>query len=320
MANIVNIAKDIAKDLPGAENGEIPKNVDMGQLIGQITQSVSKVMTPELVQELAGGFTNNNVSKKNKKQVIEELQSDSEDDDDTNLINPRTKDLHFTLNVTLEDLYLGKTKKLAVRRKKIVNGELVEEKKKLSINILPGMLDEQVIVFNKEADEKEGHIPGDIIITLSCAEHSIFEREGNNLIIEKEISLYESYKLDGIINTLDNRQLRINTDNIDIFGEELESLRKIKNEGMPILNSENKGDLIIKFKCKMPKSFDDEQLKLLETLFPKLNILPDESENFNKVNLEVVTESDFELESDSESESESESDSESDSESESNSD
>ena len=56
-----------------------------------------------------------------------------------------------------------------------------------------GMFDEQVITFNKQADEKEGYETGDIIITLCCAEHDEFEREGNNLIIEKEISMYESY-------------------------------------------------------------------------------------------------------------------------------
>ena len=57
------------------------------------------------------------------------------------------------------------------------------------------MFDEQVITFNKQADEKEGYETGDIVITLCCAEHDEFEREGNNLLIEKEISLSEAYDL-----------------------------------------------------------------------------------------------------------------------------
>ena len=43
------------------------------------------------------------------------------------------------------------------------------------------MYDEQVITFNKQADEKEGYETGDIIITLSCSEHNKFTRDGNNL-------------------------------------------------------------------------------------------------------------------------------------------
>ena len=58
------------------------------------------------------------------------------------------------------------------------------------------MHDEQVITFNKQADEKEGYETGDIIITLCCVEHDEFERENNNLIVEKEISLFEAYKCD----------------------------------------------------------------------------------------------------------------------------
>ena len=154
----------------------------MGKVISQVTDSVSKMITPEMIEKMSGGNINMDIenpveeakkikskiqfdelpkkSKGKNKSKIEELEDD-EYDNTCSELEPRTKDLHFTLNVTLEDLYLGKVKKLAVRRKKIlVDGKkksLTEEKKKISINIEPGMFDEQVITFNGQADEKEGY-------------------------------------------------------------------------------------------------------------------------------------------------------------------
>ena len=173
------------------------------------------------------------------------------------------------------------------------------------------MFDEQVITFNKQADEKEGYETGDIVITLCCAEHEEYEREGDNILIEKEISLYEAYNCEMTITHLDGREINVSSNPINIFGEELECYRKLKGFGMPILGSDNQfGDLIIKFKPVVPDNLTEQQLKSLEELFPKINHkkeLPKEKE----FQLEIATESDFEY-SDSEDEDDSEySDSES---------
>ena len=246
--------------------------------------------------------------KKNKNvSVIEELD---ESDCEYPAIAPRTKDLHFTLNVTLEELYTGKTKKLAVRRKRITTDgkkkNVVEEKKKLSVNIEPGMYDEQVITFNKQADEKEGYETGDIIITLCCAEHEYFEREGNNLIIEKEISLYEAFNCNMTLKHLDETEFNVSASNINIFGDEIDCYRKLDGFGMPIYGSDNKehGDLIIKFKPVLPTNLTSDKLKILEELFPKLNTV-NMSEKLENHELVLATESDFEY-SDSEDDEESE--------------
>ena len=342
MDEIVKMAQQVASNIASNQTEPLdPQNMDMGKVISQVTQSVSKMITPEMIEKMTGGVTDNsssmmpvdssgnpikskinfdddsNKKRKSKKEkpseqsTIEEL---NESDNECEPLAPRTKDLHFTLNVTLEELYLGKTKKLAVRRKRLItdgkNKTVTEEKKKISVNIEPGMFDEQVITFNKQADEKEGYETGDIIITLCCAEHDEFEREGNNLIIEKEISMYESYDCQMTITLLDGKEVNIVSQGpINIFGEEIECYRKLKGFGMPIYGSDNEhGDLIIKFKPVIPDTLTSDQLNTLRDLFPKINEKKKLENETTEYKLEMATESDFEY-SDSEDESDSEYDS-----------
>jgi DnaJ-class molecular chaperone len=355
MEEIVKMAQQVASNIAQNQTEPIdPQNMDMGKVISQVTESVSKMITPEMVEKLSGGQgipgipgvpgspmknykngkrikskidlgneSNESNERKSEAQTsvhkntcaIEELD---DEDSECKPLAPRTKDLHFTLNVTLEELYAGKTKKLAVRRKRLITDgkkkTITEEKKKIAVNIEPGMFDEQVITFNKQADEKEGYETGDIVITLCCAEHDEYEREGDNLLIEKEISLYEAYNCEMTITHLNGKEINISSNPINIFGDELECYRKLKGFGMPILGTDNEyGDLIIKFKPIVPNNLTEEQLKTLEELFPKINDkkeLPSEQE----FELEIATESDFEY-SDTDDDSEySESDEEEESE------
>jgi len=336
MEEIVKMAQQVASNIAKNQTEPLdPQNMDMGKVISQVTDSVSKMITPEMIEKMSGSSINSvsgddmNMGKGSKKikskiqfdQPIEEentkkvkknassssIEELDESDTECQPLAPRTKDLHFTLNVTLEELYSGKVKKLAVRRKRLITDgkkkTLTEEKKKISVNIEPGMFDEQVITFNKQADEKEGYETGDIVITLCCAEHDEYEREGNNLLVEKEISLSEAYDCQMTITHLDGREINISSTPINIFGEEIESYRKLKGFGMPVYGSDNEfGDLIIKFKPVVPDNLTSEQLQTLKELFPKVNNkkeLPKEQE----YELEIATESDFEY-SDDEDDSE----------------
>ena len=335
MEEIIKMAQQVASNIAKNQTEPLdPQNMDMGKVISQVTDSVSKMITPEMIEKMSGSSINsvsgdNITMDKGSKKIKSKIQFDQpieeedtkkikknalsssieeldESDTECQPLAPRTKDLHFTLNVTLEELYSGKVKKLAVRRKRLITDgkkkTLTEEKKKISVNIEPGMFDEQVITFNKQADEKEGYETGDIVITLCCAEHDEYEREGNNLLVEKEISLSEAYDCQMTITHLDGREINISSTPINIFGEEIESYRKLKGFGMPVYGLENEfGDLIIKFKPVVPDNLTSEQLQTLNELFPKVNNkkeLPKEQE----YELEIATESDFEYSDEDDSE------------------
>ena len=264
----------------------------------------------------------------NKKNGCITLDEDS-DDDESNYIFPKTRDICFDLNVDLEDFYTGKRKKLNVKRKRMIEVDgkqtVIEEKKKLVIPIEKGMKDEQQIRFQGEADQIPGYKPGDIIITLVENENPHFQRDGDNLIMIKNINLYQSYDYTFDIKHLDNTIYRV-TNNPDEGLHINDSIRKLPGLGMPSYKSQgNYGDLFIRFNLVIPKTLTPDNLELLKQIFKddplfienKLNDTFDKNivlENVNDADLEDLEDlySDSDEETDSEEESEEESESESD--------
>ena len=240
--------------------------------------------------------------KKDKKKRVVEIESDDSDDDDP--LAPRTKDMTFTLSVSLEELYNGAKKKLALRRQKIESdGSYEEEKKKLAIKIEKGMIDEQTIRFNKMADEKQGYETGDVVVTLDVEEHAEFIRDGNNLLLEKEISISEAYNPIVYIKHLNGKTLKVTGEPFDIFGEEDDMLKKISGMGMPILGElGNYGDLFIRFKCVNKTKITPDIVEVLSRIFPPILEQPEvEDSDLIEKQFEMVTETDLEFLDDSDS-------------------
>jgi DnaJ-class molecular chaperone len=261
-----------------------------------------------------------------KENIFEDLDTDEEADE----LYPCVDSLHYNLPVTLEELYTGKIKKLAVTRDRLdKTGRKVEnEKRKIEIPVMPGMKDGQEIRFNKQGNEKPGYASGDIVITLATNAHSNFERIGDILTCVKNISLYESYAagrgdINVVIKHLDGSYMILKTDGNPLHTKD--GARKIRNGGMPIYNKKSNkteyGDLYIRFNVILPENFEgDEQLVLIEKLFPVLPINKDSivyknpkkhsdfdigSNKVREVFLEEVTPEDMEqLEFDEEEESE----------------
>jgi len=278
--DIFKMANQIANNMT-AEDKESIENMDMEKMISHVTKNLFKMMNNQ--QEETGN--------------VEEDESEA---DSENI--PKTRDICFDLNVDLEDFYTGKKKKLNVKRKVILDGKVIEEKKKLVIPIEKGMKDEQQIKFEEEADQIPGYKQGDIVINLIENEHPFFQRDGDNLIIIKNVNLYEIYDLTFDIKHLDGRILRINKDPSDALHLN-ESLRKIPGEGMPKYKIPGEfGDLFIRFNIVIPKSLDPEKLVSLKTIFDD-TLDPDyvEYENVDKTCiLENASETDIEdLESES---------------------
>jgi len=282
--DIFKMANQIANNM-SAEDKESIENMDMEKMISHVTKNLFKMMNQQ--PEETG--------------TVEETDDGSDSETD-NAIFPKTRDICFDLNVDLEDFYTGKKKKLNVKRKVISNGKVIEEKKKLVIPIEKGMKDEQQIKFEEEADQIPGYKQGDIVINLIENEHPVFQRDGDNLIIIKNINLYEIYDLTFDIKHLDGRIIRINKDPNDALHLN-ESLRKIPGEGMPKYKIPGEyGDLFIRFNIVIPKSLEPSKLQSLKEVFND-TLDPDyvEYENVDKTCiLENVSDTDIEdLESDS---------------------
>tara|TARA_X000001036_G_scaffold150423_1_gene142893 strand:- start:53206 stop:54273 length:1068 start_codon:yes stop_codon:yes gene_type:complete len=329
-SQIMKLAQKVASQIEPPEelrSGKKPlTEEEMTSAISKITKSVSEVVKPDmLMANSSKKMGKQKVSplvpvkkeeskisldvsdpqpggRKEKKKRVVEIESDDSDDNDP--IAPRTKDMAFTLSVSLEELYSGTKKKLALRRNKIdTDGSYEEEKKKLSIKIEPGMIDEQTIRFNHMADEKQGYETGDVVVTLDVEEHAEFVRDGNNLLLEKEISLAEAYNPVLYFKHLNGETFKITGEPFDIFGDEDDMLKKISGCGMPVLGEPGSyGDLFIRFKCVNKTKITGEIVEVLTRIFPPLLEKPDiPDEELNEKQFETVTETDLEFLEDSDS-------------------
>jgi len=151
---------------------------------------------------------------------------------------------------------------------KICNGDGYKIKEtKVNIPLKNGLSHGQrVQIPNHGHNLKDGKT--DLIIVIDEKPHDIFKRKGNNLFITLEIKLYQAiFGFEKIINHLDNRKLHISHSG----KTEFETIRKIENEGMHILNgSGGKGDLYIKFIIKLPTINDIDTGSKLQFLLKSL--------------------------------------------------
>lgn len=313
MSEIMKIAQQVASQIdppPELKSGKPLNEKAMNNMIGQITKSVSNIVNVSDPVEkepkkekipngskISMGETSSE-NKKSKKKYVE-IETASSDNEDPSCL--RTPDMSFTVSVTLEELYVGTKKKLAIRRQVIdKDGSYIEEKKKLGVKIEPGMIEEQVIRFNRMADEKQGYETGDVVVNLDVEEHSIFIRDGNNLLVEKEISFAELYKPVIYIKHLDKRWLKVSGEPLNFFADDDDMLKKIPGEGMPIKGDANKkGDMFIRFKCVDNSKLSKEEIynKLLD-IYKTVNVSPTEEtgqEEFIEKTFEMVTDSDLDF-------------------------
>jgi DnaJ family protein A protein 2 len=233
----------------------------------------------------------------------------------------KSKPVIHKLELTLKELYLGKTIKLAITRDAIkgdcipcnlCNGqgtinktrqvgmgmfqqfqipcnnckcsgflyENVKEKEVIEINIDKGARDGSKIEFKCMGNDIPNGVRGDIIFVIKEKKDKIIQRLGNDLMIEKTISLNDAlYGHQFSLITFDNRSLNISTPPNHIIqipkffrnkkGIQIEPyVMMLKNEGMPLpkTNGLDKGDLYVLYNILMPQHPDEIKIS------PKNNI------------------------------------------------
>jgi DnaJ family protein A protein 2 len=93
------------------------------------------------------------------------------------------------------------------------NGQkTVQEQKILEVNVMPGLRDNQKIIFHGEGDQEPGIEPGDVVLVVRTKPHETFERKGNDLFMRKTITLNEALcGYTTVIKHLDGRNLVLST-------------------------------------------------------------------------------------------------------------
>ncbi|KAL2473653.1 DNAJ heat shock family protein [Forsythia ovata] len=163
-----------------------------------------------------------------------------------------------TLPCSLEELYKGTTKRMKISREIAdASGKTLPVEEILTIDIKPGWKKGTKITFPEKGNEQPNVVPADLVFIVDEKPHSVFTREGNDLVVTQKISLAEA--LTGYtvrLTTLDGRTLTIPINNVIHPSYE----EVVPKEGMPIPKEPSKrGNLRIKFNIKFPTRLTAEQ-------------------------------------------------------------
>lgn len=127
----------------------------------------------------------------------------------------------------------------------------------LTVEIKPGWKKGTKITFPEKGNQEPGIIAADLIFIVDEKPHALYKREGNDLVVNQEITLLEALTgktLD--LTTLDGRNLMIPLTDIVKPGAEI----VVPNEGMPISKEPGKkGNLRIKIDVTYPSRLTSEQ-------------------------------------------------------------
>jgi molecular chaperone DnaJ len=154
--------------------------------------------------------------------------------------------------------------------------------KKLKVNIPAGVDTGTRLRLSHEGNPgPKGAQPGDLYVVLKVAEHPIFERRENDLYCTLPINVAQAaLGAEIVIETFDGPQtIRVPE------GTQAGAQFKLRNLGVPELNSRGRGDLYVHVDVQTPKKLTREQRRLLEELRDLLptDNAPHEKSVFEKV-------------------------------------
>lgn len=138
----------------------------------------------------------------------------------------------------------------------------VKKKEPLSIKIPPGVDTGMRLRMSGHGDVGEqGGPAGDLYIFISVEPHSIFQREGDDVIVELPVSFSEAaLGCKKELPTPLGGSCRITIPEGTQYGKVL----RVKNEGAPNVHGQGKGDLLIKIIIETPVGLSDKQKELLQ--------------------------------------------------------
>ena len=141
----------------------------------------------------------------------------------------------------------------------------------ISINIPPGVGEGmQVTVSGKGNAAERGGVPGDLLIVIEEVDDPQLKRDGNNLLYDLYISIPDAALGTAVeVPTIDGKaKIKVEP------GTQGGKVLRLKGKGLPQLNSNFRGDLLININVWTPQTLTSEEKKILEKLKSSENFLP----------------------------------------------
>jgi molecular chaperone DnaJ len=138
---------------------------------------------------------------------------------------------------------------------------MTQEKKNLKVHIPAGVDSGSRLRLHGEGEHGlHGGPNGDLYVVITVEEHPVFQRQGQDLIVQMELSMVQAALGDRIeVPTLDDPIP------MDIpRGTQSGQSFKLKGLGVPYLGSTNKGNLLVQVKVLTPTKLSKRQEELLQ--------------------------------------------------------
>ncbi|CAN6640831.1 protein Sis1p [Trichomonascus vanleenenianus] len=169
--------------------------------------------------------------------------------------------VQIKLPVSLEDLAVGTTKKMKIKRRR----EHGIDEKILHVQIKPGWKAGTKITFANEGDLQPNGTLQDVVFVIDEKPNETFTRNGDDLEQTLTLSLKEALTgFSRIVQTIDGKKLKVQHVRPTSPGH----IIRYPNYGMPISKKPgHRGDMAIKIAVKFPDSLTPAQKEAIEKNF-----------------------------------------------------
>ncbi len=174
---------------------------------------------------------------------------------DMGRMSQKGEDILYELTISLEESAFGGEKRISYRK----NGKMEEVSVKIPRGIPSG---KKLRLAGKGMEGKNGGPPGDLYLQINIKGHSFFIREGDDLIVDKEINFSEAVAGATVeVPTLEGKKIvRVPP------GTQSHTKMRLKGLGVPHFQGEGRGDEYVKVIVKVPKKLTEKSRKLIEEL------------------------------------------------------
>jgi curved DNA-binding protein len=174
---------------------------------------------------------------------------------DMGRMRQKGEDILYELTISLEESAFGGEKRISYRK----NGKMEEVTVKIPRGIPQG---KKLRLAGKGMEGRNGGPPGDLYLQISIKDHPFFKREGDDLIVEKEINFSDAVLGTTVeVPTLEGKKI------VKVpIGTQSHTKMRLRGLGIPHFQGDGKGDEYVKVIVKTPKKLTERSRKLIEEL------------------------------------------------------
>ena len=172
---------------------------------------------------------------------------------------PVNRDIQLQTSIPLEDAFYGK--------EILANVQLLSGREQtINVKVPRGIHEGTTLRLSGMGDDSVPNLPrGNIMLTIHILEHPIFKRQGDDLVIEQEITAIDAMIGSIIrITSIDGKSLETQVP----AGVQNDAILALAGYGMPNFNDPSRrGRLLVKLKIRIPNITEEQKAQLR-----KLNI------------------------------------------------